>query len=124
MPDNDWHPGCDIDHATGNHNRYSYLSRGGIGCVRRDRWLWTGVQSGHGEHRVAAVAHADAHGPRIDEYQQCDDQLECCLPVTTYTLQESANGGSTWTTVYSGTSTSAAVSGLADGMYNVPVAGV
>jgi hypothetical protein len=38
-------------------------------------------------------------------------------PVTTYTLQESANGGSTWTTVYSGTSTSAAVSGLADGTY-------
>ncbi|RDS80033.1 hypothetical protein [Dyella psychrodurans] len=38
-------------------------------------------------------------------------------PVTSYTLQESANGGSSWSTVYSGTSTSAAVSGLTDGRY-------
>jgi YD repeat-containing protein len=38
-------------------------------------------------------------------------------PVTTYTLQESANGGSTWATVYSGASTSAVVTGLADGTY-------
>jgi hypothetical protein len=38
-------------------------------------------------------------------------------PVTTYTLQESNNGGSTWTTAYSGASTSATVSGLADGTY-------
>ncbi|HTV84874.1 MAG TPA: hypothetical protein VME63_05690 [Dyella sp.] len=38
-------------------------------------------------------------------------------PVTTYTLQQSANGGSTWTTVYSGAGTSATVSGLADGTY-------
>ena len=38
-------------------------------------------------------------------------------PVTTYTLQESNNGGSTWTTAYSGASTSVALSGLADGTY-------
>ena len=38
-------------------------------------------------------------------------------PVTGYTLQESANGGASWTTVYSGTATSAALSGLSDGTY-------
>lgn len=38
-------------------------------------------------------------------------------PVTGYTLQQSTNGGSTWTTVYSGTATSAALTGLTDGSY-------
>ncbi|MEW9625817.1 hypothetical protein [Rhodanobacter geophilus] len=38
-------------------------------------------------------------------------------PVTGYTLQQSSNGGSSWTTVYSGTATSATVTGLANGSY-------
>jgi YD repeat-containing protein len=38
-------------------------------------------------------------------------------PVTGYTLQQSTNSGSTWTTVYSGTGTSMTLSGLADGSY-------
>lgn len=42
-------------------------------------------------------------------------------PVTGYTLQQSGNGGGTWTTVYSGTATSAALSGLANGSYTYQV---
>lgn len=42
-------------------------------------------------------------------------------PVTSYTLQQSSNGGSTWATVYSGTATSAALTGLADGSYTYHV---
>jgi YD repeat-containing protein len=38
--------------------------------------------------------------------------------VTGYTLQQSSNGGSTWTTAYSGTSTSIALTGLATGSYS------
>jgi YD repeat-containing protein len=38
-------------------------------------------------------------------------------PVTGYTLQQSSNGGSSWITVYSGTGTSVALSGLAAGTY-------
>ncbi|MEY2168377.1 MULTISPECIES: hypothetical protein [unclassified Rhodanobacter] len=42
-------------------------------------------------------------------------------PVTSYTLQQSSNGGGTWATVYSGTATSAALTGLADGSYTYHV---
>jgi len=42
-------------------------------------------------------------------------------PVTGYTLQQSSNGGSTWTTVYSGTATSASLTGLANGSYTYQV---
>ena len=42
-------------------------------------------------------------------------------PVTGYTLQQSSNGGSSWTTVYSGTATSAALTGLANGSYTYHV---
>ncbi|MBD8874360.1 hypothetical protein [Rhodanobacter sp. DHB23] len=42
-------------------------------------------------------------------------------PVTGYTLQQSSNGGGTWTTVYSGTATSAALTGLANGSYTYHV---
>jgi YD repeat-containing protein len=42
-------------------------------------------------------------------------------PATGYTLQQSNNGGSSWTTVYSGTGTSAALTGLADGSYTYQV---
>ncbi|MBD8900351.1 fibronectin type III domain-containing protein, partial [Rhodanobacter sp. DHG33] len=42
-------------------------------------------------------------------------------PVTGYTLQQSSNGGSTWTTVYSGTATSAALTGLVNGSYTYQV---
>ena len=38
-------------------------------------------------------------------------------PITSYMLQQSSNGGSTWTTVYSGTGTSVALTGLANGSY-------
>lgn len=38
-------------------------------------------------------------------------------PVTGYTLQQSSNGGSSWSTVYSGSGTSVALSGLANGSY-------
>ncbi|GFZ87883.1 RHS repeat protein [Dyella caseinilytica] len=38
-------------------------------------------------------------------------------PVTSYTLQQSTNGGSTWTTAYSGTGTSVALTGLTNGSY-------
>ncbi|MFC3654122.1 hypothetical protein ACFONN_21465, partial [Dyella humi] len=38
-------------------------------------------------------------------------------PITGYTLQQSANGGSTWTTVPTGTGTTATVSGLTNGSY-------
>ncbi|GGA16898.1 hypothetical protein [Dyella nitratireducens] len=38
-------------------------------------------------------------------------------PITGYTLQQSANGGSTWTTVPTGTGTNATVSGLTNGSY-------
>jgi len=37
--------------------------------------------------------------------------------VTSYTVQQSTNGGASWSTVYTGASTSAALSGLADGSY-------
>jgi YD repeat-containing protein len=42
-------------------------------------------------------------------------------PVTGYTLQQSSNGGSTWTTTYSGTATSAAITGLGNGSYTYQV---
>ena len=42
-------------------------------------------------------------------------------PVTGYTLQQSSNGGGSWTTVYSGTATSAALTGLANGSYTYHV---
>jgi predicted phage tail protein len=42
-------------------------------------------------------------------------------PVTGYVLQESSNGGSSWSTVYSGTSTSAARTGLGNGSYTYRV---
>jgi YD repeat-containing protein len=38
-------------------------------------------------------------------------------PVTGYTLQQSANGGTSWTMVYSGTGTSVTLTGLAAGSY-------
>ena len=38
-------------------------------------------------------------------------------PVTSYTLQQSVNGGSTWTTVYTGIGTTATVTGLGNGSY-------
>ncbi|MGN6656008.1 MAG: hypothetical protein ACTHJ9_11800 [Rhodanobacter sp.] len=38
-------------------------------------------------------------------------------PVTQYTLQQSSDGGTSWSTVYAGLATSAALSGLADGSY-------
>ncbi|MEO9000743.1 MAG: hypothetical protein ABI287_04235 [Rhodanobacter sp.] len=38
-------------------------------------------------------------------------------PVTGYTLQQSSNGGTSWTTTYAGLGTSVALSGLADGSY-------
>jgi hypothetical protein len=38
-------------------------------------------------------------------------------PVTGYTLQQSSNGGTSWSTVYAGTATSVALSGLGDGSY-------
>ncbi|MBD8900355.1 hypothetical protein [Rhodanobacter sp. DHG33] len=41
--------------------------------------------------------------------------------MTGYTLQQSSNGGSTWTTAYSGTATSAALTGLANGSYTYQV---
>lgn len=42
-------------------------------------------------------------------------------PVTGYTLQQSGNGGTTWTTAYSGTATSAALTGLGNGSYTYRV---
>lgn len=42
-------------------------------------------------------------------------------PVTSYTLQQSTNGGTSWTTVYSGTSTSTTLTGLASGSYTYQV---
>ena len=41
--------------------------------------------------------------------------------VTSYTVQQSANGGASWSTVYTGASTSTALSGLADGSYTYQV---
>jgi len=38
-------------------------------------------------------------------------------PVTGYTLQQRSGSGGTWTPVYSGTATSAALTGLANGSY-------
>ncbi len=38
-------------------------------------------------------------------------------PVTQYTLQQSVNGGTSWSTAYTGVGTSVALSGLADGSY-------
>lgn len=42
-------------------------------------------------------------------------------PATGYTLQQSNNGGGTWTQAYSGTGTSIALTGLADGSYTYQV---
>ncbi len=39
------------------------------------------------------------------------------VPVTQYTLQQSGNGGVSWSTVYAGLATSTALTGLADGSY-------
>jgi YD repeat-containing protein len=41
--------------------------------------------------------------------------------VTSYTVQQSTNGGGSWSTVYTGASTSTALSGLADGSYTYQV---
>ncbi|HEV2621832.1 MAG TPA: hypothetical protein VGU65_07070 [Frateuria sp.] len=42
-------------------------------------------------------------------------------PVTSYSLQQSNDGGSTWATVYSGTATSTTLTGLANGSYTYHV---
>lgn len=42
-------------------------------------------------------------------------------PITGYTLQQSSVGSSSWTTVYSGTATNAAITGLANGSYTYQV---